>query len=345
MQPDQGGGLHVTKHFALVFGGIKGGSGVAAGAAFSHNFADGAYTQLKAAYSIHHFRLLQARYDSRRFWKGRATVLSRVRWQDAPELRLFPLGQEGPELSARYGERRTEGSTQIRVQVAPLLRVASGVGIERYSITGGRIDLESDEALASVPQLPGLGTRTSFAHTFLTAALDSRTSPDYSRSGRLIEAGIHDYRDGTGGLYSFERVDATVQQLIPTHGARGVIDLSAQTWLSRSTDAQAVPFFLMPALGGSRYLMGYEWYRFRDRNALLLKSEYRWAVHRMVDVTGVYEVGTVAPTLDGLTLSRTAWSVAGGLRVHTATSALVSLDLARGREGFGLAIGFSTGGS
>jgi hypothetical protein len=105
-----------------------------------------------------------------------------------------------------------------------------------------------------------------------------------------------------------------------------------------------VPFFLMPTLGGD-CLMGYELYRFRDRNALLLKGEYRWAVHPMVDVAGVYEAGKVAPAVKGLGLRGAASSVGAGVRVHTATSGLMSLDIARGRDGYNIAIGFTAGGS
>ena len=62
------------------------------GPAFSNKFASGSYLQLKAVYSLKHFRLLQARYDTRRFWTDRAIVVNRVRWQDAPELSLYRLG-------------------------------------------------------------------------------------------------------------------------------------------------------------------------------------------------------------------------------------------------------------
>src|SRR5215208_539636 len=70
--PDQAGGLHITEHWAMAFGGIKQGSGAGAGPAFSTNFADGGFMQLKAVISIRDFRLLQARYDSRCFWSDRA---------------------------------------------------------------------------------------------------------------------------------------------------------------------------------------------------------------------------------------------------------------------------------
>lgn len=344
-EPDQGGGFHVTEHWAVVFGGIKSGSGIALGPAFSHKFADGAYAQVKAVYSIESFYVVQARYDSRTFWDGRAIVISRLRLQDAPKLDLLRLGPDAPDLAIDYGERKTEASTRLRLQLAPAVRVASGFGIERYSTTKGRIDLVDVGGLPPVPPLPGLGTRPVFAHTFLSAARDSRTHPDYSRSGRLLEGAIHHYFDLRDGQDAFGRFEGTAQQLIPTHGGKGVIGLSAQTWLSLSGGERSVPFFLMPTLGGSNALRAYQSYRFRDRHALVFTGEYRWAVHKMVDVAGLVEAGKVAPAVTGLRVSHMAESIGGGLRVHTKTSSLVDLDLAHGRDGFKFTIRFSGGGS
>jgi hemolysin activation/secretion protein len=106
-----------------------------------------------------------------------------------------------------------------------------------------------------------------------------------------------------------------------------------------------VPFFLMPTLGGGDYLRGYSSYRFRDRNALLLQAEYRWAVHPMLDVAGLYEAGTVSPTVHGLRIKDMAQSVGGGIRVHSKTSGLLRVDLARGRDGLKLAFGVGLGAS
>lgn len=341
-EPDQGGGLHLTRHFAIVFGGIKSGSGIALGPALSHKFASGAYTQVKAVYSIEKFYVVQARYDSRKFWDGRAIVISRLRWQDAPQLDLHRLGPDAPAQTAEYGERKTEGSTRLRLQLTPAVRLGSGFGIEKYSTTGGRIDLVDASGLPPVPPLPGLGTRPVFAHSFVSAARDSRTSADYSRRGRLIEGALHHYFDLHDGQDAFGRFEGTAQQLIPTHGGKGVIELSAQTWLSLSGGERSVPFFLMPTLGGSNYLKAYQSYRFRDRHALLLKGEYRWAVHKMLDVAGFAEAGKVAPHVRGLTSSNWASSIGAGLRVHSKTSSLADLDLAHGRNGFKFTVSFGT---
>jgi hypothetical protein len=341
--PDQGGGIHLSKHIAVVFGGVKQGSGVALGPAFSHTFEDGGYAQLKAEYSVRKFRLLQARYDSRAFWSGRGRIIGKLRWQDAPKLSLYRLGPDAPDLRVDYGERKTEASAQITIRAAPTLRLTTGLGLERYATSGGRIDLKEDESLSAIPPAAGLGTHPWFSHAFIAAAFDTRPSPGYSRTGRLLEMSFHDYRDWYDGQDSFGRVEGTAQQLLPTYGGRGVVDLSARTWLSVSNADRTVPFFLMPTLGGGDFLRGYSSYRFRDRHALLLRGEYRWAVHDMVDVAGLYEAGEVAPTFKGFDATQIEQSIAAGIRVHTKTSSLLRLDVARGRDGVKLSIGVTTG--
>jgi hemolysin activation/secretion protein len=106
-----------------------------------------------------------------------------------------------------------------------------------------------------------------------------------------------------------------------------------------------VPVFLMATLGGGDYLRGYSSYRFRDRNAALLQTEYRYAVHKMVDVAFLYETGTVAPAAGKLNVNHLEHSVAGGIRLHTKTSGLLRMDLAHGRDGWKIAFGVGIGGS
>lgn len=111
----------------------------------------------------------------------------------------------------------------------------------------------------------------------------------------------------------------------------------------QADDTNVVPFFLMPMLGGGDHLLGYPSYRFRDRDALALAAEYRWAVHPMVDIAALYEAGTVAPTIRGLGRHALARSAGGGLRLHSKTSALMRVDLTRSREGLQFTIGFNIG--
>jgi hypothetical protein len=342
---DQGGSVLFTKYLGVVFGGIKQGSGAAAGPSLSRTFDNGAYAQVKGVYSIRNFKLLQARFDSQPLVGKRVVLSTRVRWQDGPELSLYRLGPDSPNLRAEYSERKTEWSGVARLGLARKSLLLAGAGIERYSTNGGFIDTGEDEVLEDVPQTPGLGTRPWFVHSFVEAVQDSRLSPDFSRRGHMLDGAWHHYYDAHDGTQSFERFTAAAYQLLPTFQEKGAIGLGARAWLSSTGDGHDVPFFLMPTLGGGDYLRGYSSYRFRDRNAVLLQAEYRYAVHPMVDVAGLYEAGTVSARAGGLSLRDMAQSVAAGVRVHTKTSGLLRADLAHGRDGFKVAFGVGIGGS
>jgi hypothetical protein len=344
-QPDQAGGLHFTEHWAVAFGGIKRGSGIALGPAFSTRFADGGFLQIKGVYSIRNFKLLQARYDSRPFWNDRAIAISRLRWQDAPELKLYQFGIDSPDRRVDYAERKTEGSTLVIVKPTPRVRATAGFGLERYRTGAGNLaGLYDPDPLILIAPPPGLGSRPLFAHTVGSLGYDTRLSPDYTRDGHWFDAELHAYSDVRGNEDSFGRFEGNAEQFIPTHGGQGVIGLYARTWLSLADETTTVPFYLMPTLGGGTLLRGYPSYRFRDRHAMLLAADYRWAVHKMADVVLTYEAGKVARRARGLGLNDMAHSIAIGIRGHTDKAGLLRADLAYGREGWGFRIGV-TGGS
>ena len=341
--PDQAGGLHLTEHWGIAFGGIKQGSGIGAGPAFSTTFKNGGFMQLKAVISIRNFQLLQARYDTPRFWNDRGILISRVRWHHAPEVSLYRLGPASPDLEIDYDERRTEIGTQLDVKISPHVRASGGIGVERYRTRADNLlELADPESLSLTP-LPGLGAHPFFAHTSGSLAYDTRLAPNYTRSGQLFEAELHGYTDVDGNEDSFGRFEGAVEQYIPTHGQRGVILFGARTWLSLSENARAVPFYLTPTLGGGDLLRAYPSYRFRDRHAMLLTAQYRWAVHKFVDLAGTYEAGKVAPVVGDLNFDNIAHSIALGLRLHTEKAGLVRTDVAYGREGWGFRIGISAG--
>ena len=325
-----------------MFGDIKPGSAVAVGPAISQTFANGGYAQLKGVYSIRRFRLLQARYDTQRFWRGRALLSSRVRWQDAPKLPLYGLGSDSPALRAKYDERKTSLNTALTMRLSPMFEIAAGAGVERYALSGGSIDSE-DESLAAIPSVAGLAEHLWFLHTFVSAALNTHPGT-YSRSGTEVDLALHDYRDRHDGAFSFARLEAGARRLVPFSSRSGV-ELSARTWISATASGRSVPFFLMPTLGGGGTLEAFDLYRFRDRDAILLKGEYRRAVHDMIDVAAFYEAGTVAPAPRAFSLRRAAQSAGAGVIVHTPAAEVMRLDIAFGREGAGIAILFNVWGS
>ncbi len=121
--------------------------------------------------------------------------------------------------------------------------------------------------------------------------------------------------------------------------------MSGRIWGSMAGNGHAVPFFLMPTLGGADYLQAFNVYRFRDLDAAWVKTEYRHAVHEMVDLVGFYEFGTVARAPRDLSFAQAISSVGLGVSAHTKTASIARLAVARGRDGFHLTIVFSPGGA
>src|SRR4029077_1539783 len=92
----------------------------------------------------------------------------------------------------------------------------------------------------------------------------------------------HDVR--SGGVNSFRRVDAEVDQFVPLLRENWVIALRAAASTTDTPAGHYVPYYLMPDLGGSHSLRGYSSWRFRDRNRLVLSGEYRWTAGPFVDM-------------------------------------------------------------
>jgi len=338
--PDQAGGFHFTKHLAVVFGGIKPGQGIALGPALSTTFADGGYAQLKGVYSVRNFRLLQGRYDTRPFWHRRAMLVTRLRWQDAPDLALYGMGIDSPRARAQYGETKAELSTALDTRLTRIVHVSAGFGLESYAISTGSVDIGEDHALAGVPLEPGLSTHPWFTHAMVGAALDTRRS-GYARAGTILDTAGGDYRDWHNGTYAFQHLEGGVRQFVAI-GSRGSLGVSGRAWFSHAGEGHTVPFYLMPTLGGGEALEAFNLYRFRDRNAAWVKGEYRHAVREMIDAVGFYEAGTVAPSSRALSLGQAVRDVGAGIIIHTRDAQLLRLDVAHGHEGFGLTLLFNT---
>jgi hypothetical protein len=331
--------------FTVAFGGIKPGSGIALGPAVGLNFRDGSWIQATAEYSLHDFKLLQVRYQSAKWLDKKFFLSSRVRWQDAPDVPLFPLGADSLPEFASYGEQRTEASVTATVKPAPRWTMTTGTGLERYRTTAGSVG-SAPESLPVVPDVPGLAARTHFIHTFVGVSYDTRPSPDYSTHGWMLAGAVHDYHDTSSPhLFSFSGAEAFGDVLLPGVGKRGVFDLLGHAWTTEPRDGSVVPLFLLPYLGAGDYLRGYRLYRFRARDALLLTAEHRWAIRDFLDVVGFVDAGTVSKNVGDLW--RTAFKPAegAGVLLHSPKATVFRVDLAHSPEGFQVSVSFSSGSS
>ena len=129
--------------------------------------------------------------------------------------------------------------------------------------------------------------------------------------------GLNYHRFDRGGGYDFDRLDVDLVQHVPF--VRETYVLSAHARVQSVVGDDAVPYFMMPALGGGSNLRAYSSFRFRDRHSLLVQGEFRWIPNRLgLDMAVFWDGGTVAPELDQLALRGFAHDFGVGLRLHTA---------------------------
>ena len=119
---------------------------------------------------------------------------------------------------------------------------------------------------------------------------------------------------------------------MPVVKNRGVF--AVRWWIALSdTAADAnVPFYMLPSLGGSNTLRGFDDYRFHDRNMLVLNLETRVALMTHMDAAVFLDAGNVPARLSDLDLDKRSYGV--GWRLHSRESTLARFDMARGAEGW-----------
>jgi hypothetical protein len=337
---EEAGGFGTSRGFFVTFGGIKSGSSVAMGPVYGRTFAGGALVQAKGVYSVRNFKLGELLLRSAPLGEGRLVVSGRARWQDAPELAVYPFGSDSPKVRADYSETLTQFSGDALFKPVPFLHVNAGLSYERYETGPADTDRSSIEELYTPEQMPGLDADPDYLHTSIGAAIDTTTGPRYSRSGTVLGATFHDYRQQDTGAFSFQRTDLFARQLIPILHGNWVIDLSARASGTRADAGEAVPFFLMPYLGGGRSLRGFPSYRFRDRYTLVMTAEYRWYAQEWVDMAVFYDTGKAVARRGDLDLDGLRDSVGIGIRFHTPQQTALRLELAHSNEGFRFIFGW-----
>ena len=161
-EPDQGGGCTSPSTGPWRSAASSRDLAIALGPAFSNKFANGSYMQLKAVSSIKKFRLLQARYDTRRFWSK-----SRGRRQPGAVAGRAEAGALSPRhrFSRREGRlcRAQDRSEQPVERCACSPRCASAAGSASNGSPRTRDRSIADE-LPEFPRAPGLADASLVRH-------------------------------------------------------------------------------------------------------------------------------------------------------------------------------------
>ncbi len=319
-----------------LFSSVYSGGGFTLGGGFRRFYGDRTFWDAKGLYSIKGYKLAELSTDSLGHAGGRLDLHARAGWRDATQVDFFGVGNASPQTghtNFRFKESYAGGNVNGRA--GPGVIYGAGLSFEDHALESGRGATSSIEEVYTPVTAPGLGASPTYLHTSASCGFDWRPSPGYARRGGLYEVTYHNYAD-RDDAYSFDRADVEVVQHLPVLRETWVFSVHGllQTTLH---DSDAVPYFLLPSLGGGSSLRAYSSWRFRDRHSLLMSGEWRWIPNRMgLDMALFYDTGKVASRWDDLSFQGLVHNVGVGIRFHGPVSTPLRVELARGNEGLHL---------
>ena len=217
-------------------------------------------------------------------------------------------------------------------QMPEWLSIGGGVVHRDYSIEPGNdARFPTTGELFDSTEAPGLDRQPAFL------TYDGFLEIDWRNDGNPYRGGLYTVRlsrwdDLDLDAFDHNDLDVELHQYFPFLKDTRVIALRARTILTDAPTGQAVPFYLMPRLGGSKELRGFKYGRFTDFNALLLSAEYRTEIWLAMDLALFVDAGKVFADHADLDFHDLRTSYGFGLRVKTSRSTFLRSDLAFGGE-------------
>jgi outer membrane protein assembly factor BamA len=318
------------------FGSVYPGGGFTLGAGYRHFYAREAVWEIKGLYSIKNYKLIE--FGTRSPWNGsgRFGTGFRVGYRDAPEIGYYGLGPDTfSEDRANFRIKQAYGAATVKFRPSWWTRLEAEAAYESFKNEEGRGRAPSIETRYDSTTAPGLFSDPKYIHTNGTAAIDWRTSPEYSRTGGYYGVTLHDYSD-LDDTFSFRRLDGELIQHLPILRQTWVLSFRGRMQTTIGDD-DIVPYYALPYLGSGSTLRGYRTGRFRDRHALLTSAEFRWIPNLLaLDMALFFDAGKVASRREDLDFNdlKTDWGI--GARFHGPAATPIRIEMAKGSEGWRL---------
>jgi len=324
--------------FHPMVGGMKTGSGFALGT--SREITKG--LSASAQVSFKGYQKYEIVYKPG-FLNDRFFAEVRSTYRNHPQESFYGVGNntQSEDLASYRLEDQTVAG-QFGVRLGKHTKVGTQAGWIKTRIGDG-----TSSRLPSVGETFGPETLTAISDepTYLRSGafldIDYRDEPGNPREGGRYAASWSTFKDRGFGRYDFNQYDVEVQQYIPFFHHRRVIALRAKTTLTQAADNHAVPFYMLPTLGGSEDLRGYADFRFRDRNMVVFNAEYRWEAFSGLDVALFADAGQVAPRAQDLRVRDMKTSAGFGFRFNTAKNVIYRVDVGFSRDGARVSMKFS----
>lgn len=309
------------------------GGGFAPGVGYAHHVSPYNMLDVRGSYSIRGYKRAEAEFTAPRLFHRRGSLSVLGGWREATQVGFYGFGISSTlDDRTNYDFQQPYGSAVLSFKpTRRYLTLIGGFEASQWSQRPGEGSFPSVETKYTPATLPGLGAKVTYLHSQGTLGFDWRTSPGYSRRGGAYGVTFHDYTD-PDDQFGFREADYQVIQHIPILREAWVISLRGLFATTYNKSGQETPFFMMPALGGGSNLRGYDSWRFRDRNRLLLQAEWRIMANRFFETAFFYDAGTVAARSSEINFDDLKSDYGVGFRFHGPISTPLRLDLARSSE-------------
>jgi Omp85 superfamily domain len=313
------------------------GGGITLGVGYGHHVSPYNLLDARGSYTIRGYKRIEAEFTAPHLFHRRGALSFLGGWREATQAAFYGLGM-GTSKDERtdFDFRQPYGSATMTLwPTRRLLMLRGGVELSQWSLRPGEGTFPSVETVYSPQILPGIGTKTTYLHSQGTVGFDWRTSPGYSRRGGFYDVTLHDYTD-KDERFGFRQIDYEAIQHVPILREAWVISLRGVARTTYAKNDQAVPFFMLPYVGGGSTLRGFISHRFRDQNALALQTEWRIMANRFIDTAVFYDAGKVAARPSDLDFHGLKSDYGFGVRFHGPFATPLRIEVAKSPEGLAL---------
>jgi hypothetical protein len=327
--------------FPKIGGMITGAGWLAVGPGYRlHLFDDRAIVSAAAQVSWRGYLRGDASFELPRLLDHRLAVGAEGLWQDSTQVNYFGVGPDtAADLRSQYRLQTLDLVGYARYRPERWLALSGRFGwlnSPSLSSATGPFNRDYLDAQTTFPADPAmtLPEQPQFLHAEAAVTVDSRDWRGHPTGGALYRASAGIYSDRTLDAFSFRRYELEGAQFIPLFRKAWIVALHGWGAFSEADAGHAVPFYMLPGLGGANTLRGYPNFRFHDRHLLLATAESRWPLFQHIDAAVFVDAGTVAARVGDLGFERTTYGF--GFRVHSHQATTARVDVARGREGWQL---------
>lgn len=247
---------------------------------------------------------------------------------------FFGLNQTSSrDLRSDYSVTGPSVDLVVQWQPTPHVGFSARGGVLSLEIDRGHNDRVTDvQDRFTTVEAPGLGRRNPYLTVGVGGVLDRRSPDDLPTRGGSIGLAVWRYEPIETGTGVFTRLIVDGRQLYELAGPTHVLALAAIGSFT-ATDGEPVPFYLQSTLGGSKTLRGLGSYRLRGPVIVTGSSEYRWRVHKRIELAGFVDAGSATRSLDAITRDTVVVTPGAGIRMVMNGKRFVRVDWGRGPDG------------